>query len=65
MQQFEQAEKLLLESYSIISGDSGVGTPVYTSDALTRLVGLYEAWGRPEEVTRYVALLDQHRKGSQ
>ena len=52
MRRFEEAESLLLGSYSMIQagrGDSYLGTRT----ALDRIIALYEAWGKPEQATEW------------
>jgi serine/threonine protein kinase/Tfp pilus assembly protein PilF len=56
--QFEQAEPLLLGSYPVLEKDSGDGKK-YAKAALNRIIGLYSAWGKPDRVAAYRALLAQ------
>ena len=53
---FEEAEALLLESHVALREERGLDDQS-TRQALQRLIGLYEAWGRPEEAERYRSLL--------
>ncbi len=53
---YDVAEPLLLDGYSIVKDHTGVRSP-FTRDVLRRLVSLYEAWAKPEEVAKYRALL--------
>jgi tetratricopeptide (TPR) repeat protein len=45
--EYEDAERLLLDSHAVISTGWGDGN-LYTELARQRLVKLYEAWGRPD-----------------
>lgn len=61
---FTQAEELLVPSFEIILEALGGRAP-YSQDAARRLVGLYEAWGKPEKaeaVRRLVELPGQGRE---
>ena len=53
---FEQAEAVLLESHSVLREERGLEHRS-TQQSLEWLVGLYEAWGRPEDAERYRMLL--------
>jgi serine/threonine-protein kinase len=53
---FEEAEATLLASFTDLSGGD-LGDDLYAREALRRLIGLYEAWGRPAEANRYRRLL--------
>ncbi len=63
MRRFEEAERLLLEGYATLRAASGVEDP-YTQDALTRLVTLYEAWGKPDLAEPYRSLLKPSEDGT-
>jgi serine/threonine protein kinase/Tfp pilus assembly protein PilF len=51
-----EAEPYLLQSYPVILA-SPAASAQYRRDALANVVGLYEAWGRPEQAARYRAEL--------
>ena len=51
---FEEAESILIKSYRIISEVKG-DQAIHTRNAASRLVELYEAWGREEEAEKYRA----------
>jgi len=53
---FPQAEKLLVESLAIIKGQFGQDHP-RTQATVRRLVALYEAWGKPQKMAVYQAML--------
>jgi serine/threonine protein kinase/tetratricopeptide (TPR) repeat protein len=53
---FAEAEPLLVQGYTALQASRG-GRATITREALQRLVGLYDAWGRPAEADRYRALL--------
>jgi len=55
---FEEAEPLLLEAFPIIEKDFGINHP-RAQAAVKRLIGLYEAWGKPEKAAEYTALLQK------
>lgn len=54
--QFADAETLLVPSLGIIREARG-DDAVYSRRAIERLVSLYDAWGKPEELRRYQTLL--------
>ncbi len=59
--QFEEAEQLFLAALALrqkVLGD----THPQTRGSLNRLIRFYEAWGKPEQATRYRALLPQPSK---
>ncbi len=56
MGKFPQAEKLLVDSLAIIKGRFGQGHP-RTQAIVRRLVALYEAWGKPQKLAVYQAML--------
>jgi len=51
---FEEAEPLLKEAYERLRAERGEADS-FTQGALDALVGLYEAWGRPEQAASYRA----------
>ncbi|HEV7860888.1 MAG TPA: serine/threonine-protein kinase [Pyrinomonadaceae bacterium] len=51
---FNEAEPLLVESYTTLDSQLGQRDP-RTVEALGRLVNLYQAWGKPERAAQYVA----------
>ena len=53
---FDEAEPLLLESYSVFVDNNGPSHS-RTVRSLRRVVELYEAWNRTEAAERYRALL--------
>ena len=55
---FAEAEALLLASYPILRDTRGAEDS-RSRRSLERLVLLYEAWGKPEQATRYAALLGE------
>ncbi len=63
MQRFEEAERLLLEGYADLRSSSGDENP-YTQDALTRLITLYEVWGKPEVADTYRTSLKPPESGT-
>ena len=52
---YDEAERLLLEAYPILRDDPSA--EAYARDALTRIVEVYEAWGKPEKAEEYRGLL--------
>ena len=52
----EEAESLLLQSYSILKENYGEKNK-RTKEALIRLIGHYEACDKPDEASKYRALL--------
>jgi serine/threonine-protein kinase len=52
---YQQAEKLLLPSYEMLSQEFPKGDQ-RNDDALERVIRLYEAWNKPELVRRYQAV---------
>ena len=54
--EYEQAEDLLLESHGLISAELSPGDPL-ARKSLTRMVRLYEAWGKPRQAAPYRDLL--------
>ncbi len=56
LQRYDQAEPLLLESYTILKAKRGERNRL-TQETVKRLVALYEAWGKPEKVAQYRAVL--------
>jgi eukaryotic-like serine/threonine-protein kinase len=61
-QKFPEAESLLTQNYETLSAlppESRSRFGNYLTDALKRLVQLYEGWGKPEEAQKWQALLDQ------
>lgn len=50
---FEEAESLLLRSHAIILAAVGSRSHWLAQESLVRVVGLYDAWERPAEGTRY------------
>ena len=57
---YEEAEPLLLGSYSVLRKDAGGGA-LYAPAALRRIVDLYAAWGKPERAASYRALFNPAR----
>jgi tetratricopeptide (TPR) repeat protein len=56
MREYRQAEPLLVASYPIVRAAFGEAHN-RTRVALTRIVDLYDKWGRPEAARKYRALL--------
>jgi serine/threonine-protein kinase len=56
LQRYNEAEPLLLESISIMKAHHGEQSE-QTRQAVSRLIKLYEAWGKPEKAARYRAVL--------
>jgi len=56
LKSYKEAELLLLESYPLLKEKRGENDK-YTIKALNRIIELYEAWGKPEKVVEYKALL--------
>jgi tetratricopeptide (TPR) repeat protein len=52
---FREAEPLLLEAFPIIEKAFGLNHP-RTQAAVKRLIGLYEAWAKPEKAAEYRSL---------
>ena len=55
---YDEAEQLLLESFAAVSG-GGTEHGTLKSQALERLVDLYEAWGKPEAATTYLEMRER------
>jgi len=55
---FREAEPLILEAFPIIDQAFGINHP-RTQAAVKRLIGLYEAWGKPEKAAEYSSLLEK------
>jgi len=53
---FKEAEPLILEAFPIIEKNFGALHP-RTQAAVKSLIGLYEAWGKPEKAAEYSSLL--------
>jgi hypothetical protein len=51
LRRFDQAEPQLLGSFNALQKEKGAA--IYLEDARRRLVGLYEAWGKPESAAPY------------
>lgn len=49
---FDEAEPLLVDSHPVIRGDRGP-KHARTRESLSRIVALYDAWGRPERAAAY------------
>jgi serine/threonine-protein kinase len=56
LSRYEEAEPLLIEGYQGQAAIQGLEHP-RTLAALRRVIALYEAWDRPQDATRYRALL--------
>jgi tetratricopeptide (TPR) repeat protein len=56
MRNYPEAEKWLLDGYTILNNDSGA-LPMYRSLARHYLEGLYQSWGRPGDAKRYAAIV--------
>jgi hypothetical protein len=61
LKDYEAAETLLVESYALLSANESAGVN-RLRDAARWLVGLYEAWGRPDAAARYRAELASLRE---
>ncbi len=57
LDRLEEAEELLLESLARVR-DGDVMHPVLSRETLTRIIDLYEAWGRPDAAAQYLDLED-------
>lgn len=55
---FEEAEPLLIESYPLIKERRGDGHK-RTTEALKRIVDLYQAWGKPDRAEQWKAHLPE------
>jgi eukaryotic-like serine/threonine-protein kinase len=55
---FSEAEPLLVQSYEVLNSRLGKRDP-RTSEALRRLIDLYESWGKPAQAIQYRRLLTQ------
>jgi hypothetical protein len=53
LKRFPEAEPLLLASYGGARSADTAGGSVTVREALERMVGLYQAWGRSEEAESY------------
>ena len=56
LREYSQAERQLLDSYTILSSDTGT-LPMYRALARHYLEGLYRSWGRPGDARRYAPLV--------
>jgi hypothetical protein len=56
LKQFEEAEPLLVESYPILKSKRGEKNK-HTQKALSYIIDLYKAWGKPEKAAEYRAML--------
>ena len=63
MRQYPEAERRLLDSYTILNNDSGA-LPMYRALARQYLAGLYRSWGRPGDARRYAPLVVAAAGGS-
>ncbi|PYS90421.1 MAG: hypothetical protein DMF64_14970 [Acidobacteria bacterium] len=52
LRRFDEAEPLLTDSYTILKNRRAI-QDTYTRLATTRLVNLYQAWGKPERAAQY------------
>ncbi|MCP5112765.1 MAG: tetratricopeptide repeat protein, partial [bacterium] len=60
---YDEAEPLLLCAYEDAQAAHGRDHP-WTHDALREVVGLYEAWGRPDQASQWRAKLPSGNGGS-
>jgi tetratricopeptide (TPR) repeat protein len=51
LKQYEKAEPLLVSSFTSLQSEKGAA--IYREDARRRLIGLYEAWNKPESAAKY------------
>jgi eukaryotic-like serine/threonine-protein kinase len=58
LNRFEEAEPLLLESYSVIRANFGMHNK-RTKSALERIIEFYESWNRPDRAAYYSSLHDE------
>ena len=58
LERYEEAEKILLAAYPVLQGQFGE-QHVRTQKAVSHLVALYVAWGKPEKAAEYRALLEE------
>jgi hypothetical protein len=58
LQQYDTAEKLLLQSLAVLTADPGA-LPTFVTDTQQRLADLYRVWGKPDQAARYLAMLDE------
>jgi tetratricopeptide (TPR) repeat protein len=61
LQQFQEAEKLLLESYGVLSNDPAAPL-FYVASSRRWLAELYEALGRPRDAAKYLVLQGDSRR---
>jgi tetratricopeptide (TPR) repeat protein len=61
--QMPEAESLLLEGYGMLQASPGDAASA-NQEALKTLVNLYEKWDKPDEASRYRALLEEASKTS-
>jgi hypothetical protein len=54
--EYVEAESLLVSSYEILRAAFGT-EHTRTQQALKRIIGLYEAWGKPKESAKYRSLI--------
>ena len=57
LRRYDQAEPLLIESERIMRNLRGPRDR-YVREGLQRIIALYEAWGKPDKVAEYRAILD-------
>ena len=58
LERYEEAEKILLAAYPVLQGQFGEQHE-RTQKAVSHLVALYVAWGKPEKAVDYRVLLDE------
>ena len=58
---FDQAEPMLLASEKALVASRGESTQI-VKDARGRIARMYEAWGKPDEATRWKAMLNPGTK---
>ena len=60
LKQFEKAEKMLLDSHATLKeGPGSGGRTVYVQITVGYLADLYQAWGKPDQASLYLAQLDE------
>jgi hypothetical protein len=62
LKRYDEAEPLLVESYPIIKSNFGDRDRL-TQRALSRIIDLYEAWGKPDKAAEYRAMLPKPGDG--
>ncbi|MBN2446962.1 MAG: serine/threonine protein kinase [Phycisphaerae bacterium] len=63
LERFTEAEPLMLQGYAMM--EAAADTPTeYTQEAIRSIIGLYEAWGRPEQTAEWRKLIEDTEKAA-